>query len=402
MTYDVLIIGAGASGSYCAIHAAQHNLRIALIEQNKSIGNKIRVSGGGRCNLTNLYISPDAYHSSNPKFCHSALTRHSQWDFLNWCQNARLSVEEKTLGQLFCQQKSRGLIDALQHQLQHPQITLHTQSPVQALSYHPYTPTPYHITTPHHQLKARALVIASGGASFPKLGGSDLALQLAKQLKLPNHPFKPALVPLILSPPLSHLSGISTPVHASLPHSNSPSFRENLLITHKGLSGPAILQLSTYWQKNQAIALNFLPDQPHNSLIHAKTTHPQQTLQQHLKPYLPHNLLIHLLNTSPLAQKIHQPLQHLSTTDLQHLQIHLQQWQITPTNTEGMNKAEVSSGGIDTRQFNPRTFENKTHKNLYAIGEALDVTGWLGGYNFQWAWSSAWCCAQALGKNLQS
>ncbi|WP_408633852.1 NAD(P)/FAD-dependent oxidoreductase [Rappaport israeli] len=173
-------------------------------------------------------------------------------------------------------------------------------------------------------------------------------------------------------------------------------------MTHKGLSGPAILQLSTYWQKNQAIALNFLPrpapQQPHSRQNHPPPTNPPATPQT--PP--PHNLLIHLLNTSPLAQKIHQPLQHLSTTDLQHLQIHLQQWQTTPTNTEGMNKAEVSSGGIDTRQFNPRTFENKTHKNLYAIGEALDVTGWLGGYNFQWAWSSAWCCAQALGKNLQS
>lgn len=385
MTFDVIIIGAGAAGSYCALHAAMRGLSVALLEKNATIGAKIRVSGGGRCNHTNLYIQPEAYLSQNPHFCRSALARYTQWDFLAWYEAQHLSYHEKTLGQLFCDQKSRGLISALENALYQHQVQVFTDNSVTAIS---KNPSSYTAQTTHGEYEARQLVIATGGPSFPKLGATDSALSFAKQLNIGNIPFRPALVPLTLQPAYPHLAGIGTEVIAHT--AQSPRFRENLLFTHRGLSGPAILQISSYREKEQPIVLDFLPDEHPDFLHHAKAQNPNQTLFHILKTRLASKL------AEQLAAPYPEPLQHYHKAEIAQISARIKAATYDIAGTEGMAKAEVSTGGIDTRELDPRTLMVKKHPNLFAIGEAVDVTGWLGGYNFQWAWSSAWCCAQAL------
>ncbi|UJF24019.1 NAD(P)/FAD-dependent oxidoreductase [Suttonella sp. R2A3] len=386
--FDVVIIGGGAAGSFCAIHAAARGLRVAVIEQNSDIGAKIRVSGGGRCNLSNLYIDPSAYLSDNPNFCRSALARYTQWDALAWFDAAGLSYHEKTLGQLFCDQRSRGVIAALRDAMDVHGVVFYDQAPLATLE---QLSIGFRITTSHSELMADQVVIACGGPSFAKLGGSDLASRLAKQFALRNIPFRPALVPLTLSEPLTELSGVSTEVviHCG----GAPHFREQLLFTHRGLSGPAVLQISSYWRKGQTITVDFLPSQ-REILQAAKARQPQQTIAQVLRAHLPNAL------ANYLGQEMsEQPLQHVGNRALAEYDARLHAWPFLPSGSEGMRKAEVCTGGIDTRELDPRSFAVKSVPGLYAIGEAVDVTGWLGGYNFQWAWSSAWCCAQALGKS---
>ncbi|MBV7433642.1 NAD(P)/FAD-dependent oxidoreductase [Cardiobacteriaceae bacterium TAE3-ERU3] len=384
--HQIAIIGGGAAGSYCAIHAAARGLDVAVIDQNPDIGAKIRVSGGGRCNVTNLYISPEAYLSQNPRFCHSALARHTQWDFLDWFTRAGLTHHEKTLGQLFCDQKSRGVINALRSQMDDNSVTFYGDAALDRLTQN--NGDSFTIHTTQGNIHAEKIVIACGGPSFAKLGGSDLALRLAKQFNIPNIPFRPALVPLTLPDAPAVLSGVSAPVITRT--DNAPEFRENLLFTHRGLSGPAILQISSYWQKGSDISVDFLPGQG-NILSAAKVANPQATIAQVLKQHLPNALVQYLAQHFPA-----QPLQQFKNADLAAIDAKLHNWQYTPNGSEGMKKAEVCTGGIDTRAVDPRSFAVKAVPNLHVIGEALDVTGWLGGYNFQWAWSSAWCCAQAL------
>lgn len=384
--FDVIILGAGAAGCYCAIHAAERGLAVALIEKNAGIGAKIRISGGGRCNLTNLHIHPDAYLSQNPHFCRGALSRHTQHDFLAWLAAQGLSSTEKTLGQLFCEQKSRGLLAALEHRLNTADVALITDACASSI-----TPQPsgWQVETNQGRYSAAQLVLATGGPSFPKLGASDSAIRLTKPLGIKNIPFSPALVPLLLHPAMPELAGISTAAAVSAP--DAPTFCENLLFTHRGLSGPAILQISSY-RSHGAIAIDLLPDMPADFLHQAKRCGPRQRLAAILKQHLPAKLADHL------AGDAHEPLQHYSRTQLDALAARLKDWRPPISGTEGMAKAEVSTGGIDTRELNPRTMMVKKHAGLYAIGEAVDVAGWLGGYNFQWAWSSAWVCAQALQK----
>ena len=386
MHSDILILGGGAAGLYCAIHAAARGKTVTVLEQNADIGQKIRVSGGGRCNLTNIHTRPEAYHSHNPRFCRSALARHSQHDALAWFTAQGLSFTEKTLGQLFCDQRSRGVIDALRHAAEHNGVTLSTDTRLHSLTHHG---THYSAATNQGTYHAAKFVIASGGASFPKLGGSDTALRLARQFGLKNHPFRPALVPLTLASPWTGLAGASCTVAAQ--SGASPVFRDQLLITHRGLSGPAILQISTYWQAGQTITLDFLPDAAPDHLCTEKRAHPQKTLHSHLKNTLPAALVAHLCAAYP-----NQRLGDYRDQHLRELENHLRRHSLIPSGHEGMGKAEASSGGIDTRDIDPKTFMSKKQPGLHIIGEALDVTGHLGGYNFQWAWSSAWCCAQAL------
>lgn len=382
--FDVLIIGAGAAGCYCAIHAAERGLRVALIEKNPSIGAKIRVSGGGRCNLTNQEISAEHYLSENPDFCRSALHRHNQWQALAWFEAAGLHFEEKTLGQLFCVQRSRGVIASLQQALDRLGVTLITDARIQSLR---AENDGYQLQSNQGDWLGRQCVIATGGPAWPKLGASAFALQIARQFHLPVLPFRPALVPLTLKQPLTALSGLSCEVIVSC--AGSPSFRENLLFTHHGLSGPAILQISSYWRAGEAITVNFLPDEPADALYRAKQQTPQISAQQWLKQRLPKTLAQYLIpNERPLQEYSHDALQALSGQLFARL--------IYPNGDEGLKKAEVCRGGVDTRCIDPRHFSVRSQTGLYFIGEALDVTGWLGGYNFQWAWSSAWCCAQAL------
>ncbi|MDO5091588.1 MAG: aminoacetone oxidase family FAD-binding enzyme [Cardiobacteriaceae bacterium] len=389
MHSDILILGAGAAGLYCAIHAAARGRRVIVLEQNAHIAQKIRVSGGGRCNLTNLDIRPEAYLSHNPRFCRSALARHSQHDALAWFAAEGLTFAEKTLGQLFCEQKSRGVIAALENAALRHGVVLSTATRLEHLE---RDGDAFVAHSNQGIFRAEKFVIASGGPSFAKLGGSDIALRLARQFGLRSHPFRPALVPLTLNPAPSALAGASCTVRAQ--SGDSPVFREQLLFTHRGLSGPAILQISSYWQKGEAITLDFLPDQADDWLLQEKTQQPKRSLGNTLKTVLPAAIAQWLLQEQ--EDDGSRALGQYRDAQLRALQARLHRWQTVPDGHEGMAKAEVSAGGIDTRDIDPKTFMGKPCPGLHAIGEALDVTGWLGGYNFQWAWSSAWCCAQGL------
>lgn len=388
MEIDVLILGAGAAGLYCAIHAAARGRRVILLEQNADIGQKIRVSGGGRCNLTNLDIRADAYLSHNPHFCRSALSRHSQHDALAWFAGEGLDFAEKTQGQLFCMQRSRGVIDALRAACARHGVIIRTETRLEHLSRD--NNGTFHAQSTQGPFRAPQFVIASGGASFPKLGGSDIALRLARQFGLKSYPFRPALVPLTLAQPWPQLAGASCTVAAHT--GDSPVFRDQLLFTHRGLSGPAILQISSYWHKEQAIVLDFLPDAEADELLRGKHAAPQRLLYKHLQQTLPSAVVSALCAAYP-----NRALGDYRDAALRDIETHLRICTLIPNGHEGMNKAEVCAGGIDTRDIDPKTFMAKSQPGLYAIGEALDVTGWLGGYNFQWAWASAVCAAEAVG-----
>lgn len=372
--WDALIIGAGAAGSYCALTAAGRGRRVALLEKNGQLGAKIRVSGGGRCNLTNLNLSSANYLSANPPFCRGALSRHRPEDFLDWLWAQGLDTEEKAPGQLFCRQKSRGLIAALEEALQRAGVTLFYHEAAERVVW----ADDHFLINDRH--RARRLVVASGSPAYPKLGASDWALRLAKQFGIKNTPFTPALVPLLLPAPWPELSGLSTEVVGWT--GPSPRYRDSLLFSHRGLSGPVILQLSSHWQRGAPLWLNFLPEGP-------PPLPPTATLAKALTAVLPARLAATLApEPKPLAQ--------WRKADLNAALARLQAWPFQPSGTEGMHKAEVCRGGIDTRELDPRTLAVKRFPALHFIGEAVDVTGELGGYNLQWAWSSGWVCGQAL------
>ena len=387
MTYDAIIIGAGAAGTYCAIHAANRGLRVLLLDHNPEPGAKIRISGGGRCNFTNTDARADTYYSHNPHFPRAALARHRPQDVLDWFGARGITWHEKHLGQIFANQRSRGILAALHGALTNSGATL---QPATTLLEHHHDGEQFRLHTSRGDYRTPHLVIASGAPSYPKLGATDLALRIAKQHHIANYPYRPALVPLTLDRPPTQLAGISHDVIIQC--DGAPAFRDQLLYTHRGLSGPAVLQISTYWQRGAAITLNHLPDLPADALVAAKRAQPQQTLAHFLREHLPKAVADHLARAYPA-----EPLQHHSDAVLRDIMHALQQHAVTPSGTEGMHKAEASSGGIDTRELDPKTFMVKKRPGLYIIGEALDVTGWLGGYNLQWAWSSAWSCAQYLG-----
>ncbi len=394
--YDVVIIGAGAAGLMCAIRAGERGLSVLVLDKADRAGKKILISGGGRCNFTNYNVNPSAYISPNPHFCKSALSRYTQWHFIELLEKYHLTYTEKTLGQLFCEQKSSAIVEMLVDEATSNGVTIVCNSEITDVSYERKM---YQLETEQGIFTAPQLVIACGGPSFPKVSGSDFALRLAKQFKIKNNPFIPALVPLILPQLLlsqcKELAGVSTFVEVSC---NGMSFSENILFTHRGLSGPAILQISSYWKKGDTISIDFSPQQSlEELLLTAKKQHPNQLLVTTLAELLPKKLAENLLHwfTNEDSPKM---LKHYSEKELQQFAQQLHNWQVVPSGSEGMKKAEVSTGGIDPDGVSSKTFECKQQKGLYVIGEALDVTGWLGGYNFQWAWSSGWCCGDSLEK----
>ena len=389
-SYDVIIIGAGAAGLMCAAQAAYRGRKVLLVEKAEKIGKKILIAGGGRCNFTNLHTQASAYLSNNAHFCKSALSRFTPHDFLALMQAYGLSWTEKTLGQLFCDQKSPAIVNLLWQECQNAQVNLQLNSPVQHIQ---KLEQGFQIETPQARYTAAHVVIATGGPSIPKMGASDIALSIAKQFGINNIPFKPALVPLTLPAEslqglFKDLAGISLEVSVRC---GKASFREAMLITHRGLSGPAILQISSYWQAGQAIELNLLPDlQASTWLMALAQQRPKAELKTVLAEVLPtrlaQRLSENLFNNQALAQ--------YNLKQLQQIGEQLNQWQIVPSGTEGMRTAEVSLGGVDTQELSSKTFEAKKVAGLYFIGESVDVTGWLGGYNLQWAWASGWCAGQ--------
>lgn len=387
--YDVIIIGAGAAGMMCAIEAAKNNKKTLLLDKADKVGKKILISGGGRCNFTNLYTDASAYLSHNPHFCKSALSRYTPWDIQVLFEKHKLSWTEKTLGQLFCDQKSKAVVTMLLNECEANGVDVQLSTSIKSLR----KTTQFEIISNTGEYSSTSLVIATGGASIPRMGATDFALQIAKQFSIKNIPFRAGLVPFIFSQKdlehyFTNLSGLAFEAIVSC---NNTSFREGVLITHKGLSGPAILQISSYWNKGDAISINLFPDDDAVAwLIEQKTQHPKMELITLLSRKLPKRLVQKLSET--LFNN--QPIEQVSQKELSHFGEQLNQWVLYPSSTEGMRTAEVCLGGVDSNELSSKTFETKKVSGLYFIGEAIDVTGHLGGYNFQWAWASGWCAGQ--------
>ncbi|PRI17773.1 NAD(P)/FAD-dependent oxidoreductase [Pectobacterium versatile] len=392
--FDAVIIGAGAAGMFCAAQAGQRGLRVLLLDNGKKAGRKILMSGGGRCNFTNMYAEPAAYLSHNPHFCKSALARYTQWDFISLVNSHRIAYHEKTLGQLFCDDSAQQIVDMLVTECERANVTLRLRSEVTSVekSDDRFTVQLSNGTA----FQSASLVVACGGLSMPGLGATPFGYQLAAQFGINVLPTRAALVPFTLHKPLLEqlqtLSGVSVPTVVTA--ENGVTFRENILFTHRGLSGPAILQISSYWQAGEFVTINLLPDRNLTQLINdERTAHPNQSLKNTLAQWLPKRLVECL---QALGQLPDVTLKQLNSAQQTQIEQSLQEWRVQPNGTEGYRTAEVTIGGVDTRTLSSKTMEASTVPGLYFIGEVVDVTGWLGGYNFQWAWSSAWACAQSL------
>ncbi len=392
-SFDVVIVGAGAAGLFCAAQAGQRGLRVLLVDNGKKPGRKILMSGGGRCNFTNMYAEPAAYLSENPHFCKSALARYTQWDFIDLVNRHGIAYHEKTLGQLFCDDSAQQIVDMLMHECELGNVQFRLRSELLGIE---RTDSAFTLTFATGTLTVPQVVIASGGLSMPGLGASPFGYQVAQQFGIKVLPTRAALVPFTLHKPLLEqiqtLSGVSVPVVVTA--KNGVSFKENLLFTHRGLSGPAILQLSSYWLPGEWVTINLLPQHDLNALLaEQRAAHPNQSLKNTLALWLPKRL-VECLQTLGLVPEV--SVKQLQSPQIAALIENLHAWQVQPNGTEGYRTAEVTLGGVDTRELSSKTMEVSKMPGLYFIGEVVDVTGWLGGYNFQWAWSSAWACAQAL------
>ena len=391
--YDVIIIGAGAAGLMCAAEALKRNRSVLIIEKSNKVGKKILISGGGRCNFTNINIEPQAYLSKNPHFCKSALSRYTQWDFIALLESFQLTWEEKKLGQLFCNQKAAAVLSSLLENCQKADIELNTE--VFAIKQeHGYV-----ISTNKRKYQTESLVIATGGPSIPKMGATDFGLKVAKQFGLKTISFKPGLVPLTfyqqdINIYFKDLSGISIDVTVVC---DRTIFREGMLITHRGLSGPSILQISSYWNSGKPIEINLLPDlNAAEYLLKMQQERGTVLLKNILSNFFPNRLSERFANTLTTKKLANVTLSEIKKNDIKIFGSCLNNWILTPSGTEGMRKAEVCVGGVDTDELSSKTMESNKEPGLYFIGETVDVTGWLGGYNFQWAWSSGWAAGQIV------
>jgi predicted Rossmann fold flavoprotein len=383
--YNAIILGAGAAGLMCAAVAGQRGRRVLLLDHADRVGKKILISGGGRCNFTNLHVAPDRYLSANPHFAKSALGRYTAQDFLGLVERHGIAWHEKTLGQLFCDGSARQIVDMLLDECAQGRVEIGTGRPTGEVT---HGDGRFRV----QDAEAPALVIATGGPSIPKLGATGFAYDLARRFGLKVVEPRPALVPLTLPPDQAlfrELSGVSTEVIAG---AGKTGFREAALFTHRGLSGPAILQISSYWHPGEPIAIDFLPDAAAGWLVEAKRARPRTTLRKLLSELLPARLADTIAEQLALAGE----LANLPDRRLNEAEQRLGGWQFRPNGTEGFAKAEVTIGGISTAELSSRTMEARKMPGLYAIGEAVDVTGWLGGYNFQWAWASGWAAGQAI------
>ncbi len=377
--YDVIVIGGGAAGLMCAFTAARRGRRVALLEGNARVGLKIAISGGGRCNFTNLGASPENYLSQNPRFCTSALARYTPEDFLALVEKHRIAWHEKKLGQLFCDQSSRQIIEMLLAECAIAGVEIRCGCRIQSVE----KVDGFSLGTNQGPLDAEALVVATGGLSFPKLGATDFGYRLAEQFGLRLTSTRPGLVPVTLtaSEGFAELSGVALPARAQ---AGGATFAEAMLFTHRGLSGPAILQVSSFWREGEELTLDLLPNEPGDDWLQAQRASAataQQLLERHWPARFAAAWCARYAPAKPLAQ--------LRRADLEALAEMVHRWPIRPNDTEGYPKAEVTVGGVDTRELSSKTMEARKVPGLYFIGEVVDVTGWLGGYNFQWAWASA-------------
>ncbi len=384
---DCLVIGAGAAGLFCAARTAARGRRTLVLDHGRKPAEKVRISGGGRCNFTNLNTHADNFLSDNRHFAKSALARYRPEDFCALMQRHGLSWQEKTLGQLFCDQKSGAIIRMLLDELDSAGGTLRLETSLKAVE---AGPDSFRVSTSYGDISCQSLVIATGGLSIPKMGATGLAYDLARQFGHDIVPVRPALVPLTfegeIQADFKALAGVSLPVQATA--RPGPSFTEGLLFTHRGLSGPAILQASSYWSEGQPVVLNLLPDgdglEPVRQM---RRQTPFRSVQTALSSLFPARLvpLLSRFHSGPVSQPVHT----LSDRDIAVLEGALQAWHLTPSGSEGWRTAEVTAGGVATAALSSQSLESRHRKGLFFIGECVDVTGWLGGYNFQWAWASA-------------
>lgn len=393
-SFDVVILGAGAAGLMCAMTAGRRGKRVLLLEHIDRPGAKILISGGGRCNFTNREAVPERFLSANPHFCKSALARYTQHDFIALVERHGIPYHEKTLGQLFCDGSSRAVVAMLLAECDAVHVDLRLGHKVTDVT----RADRFRIETTGGSFEAPALVLATGGLSIPKMGATGLAYDLARRFGLGLTETRPALVPLKVSPEslpfFQSLSGVSADAVASC---GRQGFRENILFTHRGLSGPAVLQISSYWREGESIALDLTPAfDALEFLKDRKRTRPKAEAKTVLAEILPARLAHALADAALPAPSTGPTMANLPDRALALLADRLQRWEVTPSGSEGWAKAEVTLGGIDTAGLSSRTMEARGVPGLYAIGEAVDVTGWLGGYNFQWAWSSGWCAGQAV------
>lgn len=388
--FDVIIIGGGAAGLFCA-GSLPSDIKVALIEHNKAFGRKILISGGGRCNFTNIHTSPENFHGKNPHYHKSALSRFLPYDFVDLVEKADIAYYEKTLGQLFCRKSSKEIVKLLLDRCE--EAKTHLMTSYQALEINQRESSEgfcFELITQKETFYAKKIVIASGGLPLPSLGASDFGLKMAKKLEHRLIEQAPALVPLTLD--LEHgLSGVSVEVIVST--DQGPRFREALLFTHKGLSGPAILQISSYWRPGKWIEINFLPDIDFKKWFeHIRKEQGSKQVKNLLRNYLP----VRFLEAWGIDDLLASNVADLSKAKIEKLENALTRWRVYPSGTEGHRKAEVMRGGVDVNDLNSKTMESKKVAGLYFIGEVVDVTGHLGGFNFQWAWASGYACAQAL------
>ena len=389
---DVLIIGASAAGLMCAIEAGKRGRRVTVLDHASKAGKKILMSGGGRCNFTNTDISASNYISHNPHFCKSALSRYTQWDFIALVEAYRIPYHERDLGKLFCDISAKDILNMLLAECEKVNVDIRLDCSIETID--TTNDSRFRLKTSHGAMQAPSLVVASGGLSIPKMCASPLGYRIAEQFGHHIWPTAAGLVPFTLQPQdkakLAELAGIA--IHSTVSNPRS-EFSENILFTHRGLSGPAILQISSYWQPGEPIDINLLPDIDINGTMKARqAARPKLQLKTLLSEILPRGLVLALLD----EDSANTPLQELSHARLDEVAQQFQHWQIKPNGTEGYRTAEVTLGGVDCDELSSKTMESGKLAGLYFIGEVVDVTGWLGGYNFQWAWSSGWCAGQVV------
>lgn len=390
MDYDIVILGAGAAGMMCAIEAGKRGRRVLVIDHADAPGEKIRISGGGRCNFTNIHAKPENFLSQNPHFCRSALSRYSPRDFVKLVEKHGIPYHEKTLGQLFCDHSAKDIINMLVNEMEAVGVTLWLDTGITSVT---RTDNHFIVTIPNGDITAQAVVIATGGLSIPKMGATGIGYNIAQQFGHSLVPTRAGLVPLLFDAELlaltKPLSGVSVD-NGILSHGKT-QFREALLLTHRGLSGPSVLQISSYWREGDAIIVNLLPDIDLFATLKEERGKGSKThLHNLLAQYLPRRL------AEMIAEKsgFNASLADLSDQKLRVIADAVQKWQISPTGSEGYRTAEVTLGGVDTKQISSKTMESTLQPGLYFIGEVVDVTGWLGGYNFQWAWASGFVAGQ--------
>jgi predicted Rossmann fold flavoprotein len=391
---DVLIIGAGAAGLMCAFRAGQRKRSVLLVDHANKVGKKILMSGGGRCNFTNIYCEPDNFISHNKNFCKSALSRFTPHDFVALVHKHNIPYHEKTLGQLFCDQKSKDILEMLVKECNEAGVKIHTHCSIEKIT---LLDKGYKIETTLGTTTCQSLVIATGGLSIPKMGATGFAYQVAKQFNLEVLPTRAGLVPFTLNQPildaLSQLSGSSIEVTASC---NEISFSENLLFTHRGLSGPAMLQISSYWNQGDALTINLLPSMNlYEHLTQKRSQRPKAELKTLLSELMAKNIAQTLIELwFDDKEYNHKQINQFSNQQLQEISDCFHAWKIKPNNTEGYRTAEVTLGGVNADNFSSKTMQANQQEGLFFIGEAIDVTGHLGGFNFQWAWASAAAAAE--------